>query len=464
VSEVANRWDPATLRHAALGAVVRLRSQAGSIATWASVVACLGLAVLVRTYAFMASPALRYPDTGGYLEVANAPFPSMQWWAGIRSATVPLAYRLAGGAVAPALVLQLVLACFAWSVLALVVMRAVRTAWLKPVAVGLVLAFSLSREITQWDRIALSDSISLSLVALLVAALILYAERPGWLSLAALLVLGLLWAFARTPNGYELLFVVPVLAVTAVARPTRRAPDGVAMAGLLAVFVLSTASTNAGLRWEAPFYNVMDRRILPDATAVSYFAERGMPVTTALRRQTNRLGQAANEAYYRAELRPVRTWVLAHGQEAYVTFLLTHPGEALLDPAAQLADLLSENGPIRRYAPGAWEPLNGALSAWLFPDGGAFGVLVAGVLGVGAAAMALVGWRRRLLVPALLVAAAVPFAILIYHGDAGEVPRHELIPDAQVRLGLWLLLLLSIDVIAVGAAVVRKRRAAGAAT
>jgi hypothetical protein len=462
VSGIAARHDPATLRAAALGAIVGLRSPARSIATWATI-ACLGTAVLVRTYAFIASPTVRYPDTGSYLEVAHDLFPGWTWWAGIKSATVPLAYRLAGGTVAQALVLQLVFACFAWSVLALVLMRVVRTGWLKPVAVGLVLAFSLSREITQWDRIALSESISLSLLALLVAALLLYVERPGRLRLASLLVVGLLWAFARDPNGYDLLFVVPVLAVTAVARRGRRVPDSVAAAGLLAIFVLSSASTSVSLRWENPFYNVMGRRILPDATAVSYFASQGMPVSPALFRQTHTAGAAANSAYYRGPLLPVRKWVLAHGQRVYETFLITHPREGMLDPGSQLGDLLSEIRVIREYAPSAWQPLDGLPSAWLFPDHGAFGVLLAGTLGFAGAAMVLVGWRRRLLVPALLAVTAVPFAILIYHGDAGEVPRHELTPDAEVRLGLWLLLLLSIDVIAVGVVALRKRRAAGGA-
>jgi hypothetical protein len=461
VSGIAARPDLATLRVTALGAMARLRSPARSVTTWLTV-AFLGLAVLVRTYAFAVSPTVTYPDTGSYLEIAHDPFPGLTWWAGIKSATVPLAYRLAGDTVASALVLQLVLACVAWSVLALVVTRVIRTGWLKPVAVGLVLAFGLSREITQWDRIALSESITLSLLALLVAALILYVERPGWLRLASLLAVGLLWAFARDPDGYDLLFAVPLLAITGVARRGRRVPDIAAAAGLLAIFLLSCASTSASLRWENPFYNVLGRRILPDPVAVSYFAAQGMPVSPALRRQTGTAAFPANGAYYREPLRPVRRWVLAHGQRVYETFLLTHPKEGLLDPGAQLGDLLSENGVIRLYAMRAWEPLDGALSAWLFPRGGAFGLLLVGTLGLGAAAMVLVGWRRRLLVPAALAATAIPFAILIYHGDAGEVARHELIPDAEVRLGLWLLLLLSIDVIAVGVVAVRKRRVAGA--
>jgi hypothetical protein len=456
VSGIAANRDTASLRAAALGAVVRMRSSVPTTAVWVSVIVCLGVALAVRVYAFTASPTVTYPDTGSYLDVANSPFPSLIWWAGVKSATVPFVYRLAGGTVASAVVVELVLACFAWSALALVVARVVRTWWLKPVAAAVVLAFSLSWEITEWDRVALSESVALSLLALLVAALFLYAERPSPPRLASLLVVALLWAFARDPSPYSLLFVVPVLVIAAVARRRRRVPDIAAAAGLLVIAVLGIASTNASLRWENPFYNVMGLRILPDPTAVSYFAAHGMPVSPALRRQTNTAALPANAAYYGAPLLPVRKWVLAHGQQVYEEFLLTHPREGIIAPGSQFGDLLSEISAFHRYASGAWEALNGSLAAWLFPN--ALGLLIAGTLASAGVMMLLVGWRSRLLIPVILAGSAVPLAILIYHGDAGEVARHELIPDVQVRLGLWLVLLLSIDVIAEGAHAFVKRR------
>ncbi|HXM54756.1 MAG TPA: glycosyltransferase family 4 protein [Candidatus Dormibacteraeota bacterium] len=425
------------------------------VGLWA--LAFLSLGVLLRVYAFVTSPVMIYSDTSVFTGMAARPFTDPRWWVGPRPPTVPLLYRLAGGGIEGALVLQLVLACAAWSLLALVVMRAVRTRWLKPVALALVLAFSLSREIAEWDRVALSESISLSLLALLVAVMVLYVERPGRWRLGAVLVVGALWAFARDANVYDLLFAVPVFAVAALAQRGRRALHGVAAAFCLVLFAASSVSSSDGLRWEQPFYNVVGLRILPNASAVVYFERYGMPMSPALQRMRGQPALAAGPFFHDPSLRSFRAWARANGQRVYLRYLLSHPKAAVLVPGSQLVDLLSPLRELRSYAPRAWALLNGTQlqgmpSSWLFPDRDAPGFLLAGALGFAAAAALAVGWRRSWLVPAFLVATAVPLAILVYHADAGGVGRHELIPAAQVRLGLWLLLLLALD------AVVQARR------
>ncbi|HEY7199867.1 MAG TPA: hypothetical protein VIC57_06635, partial [Candidatus Dormibacteraeota bacterium] len=221
--------DPVTSPRPVLGTagsaiVASLRSSArtalGSAASvW--LLAILGLGLVVRVIGFMASPTLVYPDTKEYTNIAAQPFTSPLWWSGLRPGAVPLAYLLVGDSVPAAVVLQLVLAIASWSVLALVVAHLTRTAWLKPVAAGLVLAFSLAREIAEWDRIVLSESISVSLLALVVAAGLLYVHRPGWRRLVALLVLAAFWTFTRDSNAYDVLLLAPVLAGAAIVQRPR---------------------------------------------------------------------------------------------------------------------------------------------------------------------------------------------------------------------------------------------------
>jgi glycosyltransferase involved in cell wall biosynthesis len=429
-----------------------------STAVWALVL--LGLGVVLRVYAFVASPVMTYSDTQVFVGMAARPFTDPMWWAGPRPATVPLAYWLVAGGIDGALALQLVVACLAWSVLGLVVMRAVRTRWLKPVALGLVLAFSLSREIAEWDRVVLSESLSLSLLALLVAAAMLYVERPGRWRLGALLAVGALYAFARDANAYDLLIAIPVFAVAAFAQRSRRTLHVVAAAGWLVIFAASSASAAAGTRFEQPFYQVVGLRVLPDAAAVSYFERYGMPMSPALREMTGKPALAAGAFFHDPRLKSFRAWAHRDGQRVYVRYRLSHPTASVLVPGSQLVALLSPLAELRSYAPRAWALFNGTQlkglpSAWLFPDRDAPGFVLAGALGFAAATALLAGWRRSWLVPAFLVAAAVPLAILVFHGDAGGVGRHELIPAAQVRLGLWLLLLVALD-----AALLARRRPA----
>ncbi|HYW27180.1 MAG TPA: hypothetical protein VE953_23625, partial [Terriglobales bacterium] len=112
----------------AAGVVGRVRSAGRSTTAWAA--AGLGAAAIVRAYVFHASPAVVYSDTTAYLFIGASPLTSSQWWAGGKPPVMPLAYRLVGDTVAAGLVLQLVIAMVAWSVLAVVVARAIRTRWL----------------------------------------------------------------------------------------------------------------------------------------------------------------------------------------------------------------------------------------------------------------------------------------------------------------------------------------------
>ena len=456
--------DPVTSPRPALGTAgsaiaASVRSSArAALGSAASVwlLAILGLGLAVRVIGFMASPTLVYPDTSVYTTIIGAqPFTNPVWWAGTRPGVVPLAYRLVGDSVPAVIVLQLVLAIVCWSVLALVVFRLTRTAWLKPVAAGLVLAFSLAREIAEWDRVVLSESISVSLLALVVAAGLLYVHRPGGRRLAALLVLAALWVFTRDSNAYDVLLLAPVLAAAAIVQRPRWRLHAVAAAGCLAIFVASYASADAGQRWLFPFYNLMGLRFLKDPSTVQYFERHGMPMSPAVAARTGKAAGSDNFAVYRdPDLQQLRDWVLADGQRTYVEFLATHPDAAIRTPGSQVVVLLSELDGIRAYAPRAWTPFAGTKiaylpSAWLFPDRDAPGLLLASALGFAAATALAVGWRRTWLVPALLVATAVATAFVIYHADAGDIARHELMPAIQVRLGLWLFLLFAADVIAI---------------
>ena len=86
--------------------------------------------------------------------------------------------------------LQSLLAVAAWGVLAFTVGRLVPAGWRRVVAVWVVLAFASSTPIALWNRSVLSESLSLSLLALLVAAVIWTARRVTWPRVAAVVLRG----------------------------------------------------------------------------------------------------------------------------------------------------------------------------------------------------------------------------------------------------------------------------------
>jgi len=147
-------------------------------------------------------PVTLYPDSGDYLRIAQRAWGDPLFWIGVRPAGVPLLYRLVGAAPEAIGWLQLLASIAAWGVLAWAVLRAARTPLAGLLSFGVVLAFSLGLDILRWDRIVLSESLSLSLLALVLAAWLWLMEGWSWGKAATLLTVSALWMLARETNTY----------------------------------------------------------------------------------------------------------------------------------------------------------------------------------------------------------------------------------------------------------------------
>ena len=116
--------------------------------------------------------------------------------------------------------------------LALALAASLRPRVAKAIALWLAFGLSLCNPITQWDYALMSESISLSLLALVVAGTLFAVQRPSWVSLALVLLAGFAWAMTRDTNAYAALVAAPALAVAPLPvfhrrrRPARRRARG----------------------------------------------------------------------------------------------------------------------------------------------------------------------------------------------------------------------------------------------
>ncbi|MGH2991962.1 MAG: hypothetical protein ACRDL1_00290 [Solirubrobacterales bacterium] len=417
----------------------------------------------LRLAAFVPSSTRMFPDSGTYLHVAAQPLLSSEFLAGWRGWTVPLLYKLLPDSDAARTVTQLAISIACWLALAAVVARCVRWPALRPAAFCLVLLFSLSVWVTQWDRLILSESVAVSLAAAVLAAWLAVARTPapgGW-AIAAVLASTLLWTFTRDSNAYVALLAVPFAIGWAALRIPRR-PRIVLASGLIAIFIahaLALNSPTAQPRWENPLLNVIGTRVLTSETELEYFRAHGMPVP-------DRLQVLAGEELGGAEVRPLieedprlgafREWVRAEGRSTRAAFLLTHPDRALAPVVRNREALFTVDpsrseaggyGPISSYRATGTEPLlPGPIAAAVYPPS------IAAVLAWLAAVIAAAAWlawrgaaRAVWLVPAIALLLQVPHAALVWHGGPLEVPRHALQVGAMTRLSLLLLSIFLID-------------------
>jgi hypothetical protein len=262
-------------------------------------------------------PALRTParvvhDSAMYLAT-----PSLSSG---RPPLVPLVYQLLGHNVRAIAAFQCLFGAVCWSVLLREVAR-VRPTPIRAMAMVGVAGVACSTYVVSWYATILSESLSISLLALLVALLARWQRtRTGFW---AVVVVAGLWALTRSTNGYIVFLVGLVALPYAVLRGRRRVTQALS---LLAAGLLAAALSGQGQLWQQPFTHSLTERILPSPRFTDWFAAHGMPVDATLRRLAGP-DTTRTDAALRGEpaLEPFRQWMNRSGQRTYMEFLATHP-------------------------------------------------------------------------------------------------------------------------------------------
>jgi hypothetical protein len=405
-------------------------------------VAVVGLYAAVRVWELGASSPRLLPDTIEYQRIADLPL-SPAFFSELKPWAVPFLYKVLPGTTAVSVpVAQLLISIGAWLALAFAFARCFASPQLRALAIGLVLAFSCTPLVAQWDGVLLSESLSLSLLALVLACALELVRAPRATKLAALLGSGLLWAATRDANGYAFLLLALGLAYPLWRR---QRPFALALlAGTAAILALSLWSASSPRRWELLVIDAVDQRVLADPNATAYFHQRGMPLQPDLRHELYASRRPLSRFDRDPQLRPFRTWLRRSGRQTYAHYLLSHPRTALRQPLGRIGLLLSPVG-LDFYRPTRFRTLlPRPLERLLFPRSGRNTVLwlalaAAGALGLGRAP------RKDRLVPFTAAAIVIPLSVLIWDGEPREVSRHELIPTVLTRLSLLAIGLLILE-------------------
>jgi len=414
-----------------------------------------------------------FTDTRHYLGVGRNPLGSAGLWVGDRPAGYPLLLRLSGltapGMAEPVMLasarrltqLQLLASLGAFVLLAIVVFRQVDLPLLGVLASGWVLLLGFGPDVSQWNKMLLTESLTISSLTVLVAlGMVGVARReelsawPGWAKLSfasALASSAVLFISLRDINAYFALLAALTLAGALVVGWRRSGKVPLAWAGLAgALLVLSLGqlwSSSASGRWMGPFAHVLYMRLLPDPEAETFLLNKGLPTQhfgeeflAQERRDFERMLMADPRGT------PMVDWLRESARPAYYAYLVTHPGFSLVQPLGSLRQLVSpDSSEFRRvlYPSPAWmDSVRAAAFPKSLPVLGIWSLTVAaGMAGLARRH----GWDRRWTTPAFLVVTCFPLMLLVWHGDAIEVERHALQVSYQLRLGLGLLSFLLAD-------------------
>jgi hypothetical protein len=398
----------------------------------------------LRALALRTTP-LVYFDSGDYRH--------LQLWGGRRPFTVPLLFWLAPSDTWK-IVEQAAVSMFAWIAIALVLAAGLEDRRVRLGCVTTFLALGLTTQITNWDTAILSDSITISLTVLLVAAWIAVYRSPSRWSVAAVLMVTTLWTFARELHVYVTAVVALIVVAIVVVRRTR-APWRILAIGLAIIAVLGVAERRAsGQTSKENLAGVIGARVLPEHEVRRWFVDAGMPAMPQL---------AEGRTHPDKELLAIpefNRWA-SSGWMVYARYLLTHPSFAIDGPYRELLEqreAFSDTTPAKEVllspkdAYGRSRPvLPSALEDLLFDPGHTGALLMLGAIALSGAVVvsARTGSDPRHDIPMVVVGAALLYVVLSWHGSVFEPGRHAMPAAVAVRVGLFALLAALIDRIAV---------------
>jgi hypothetical protein len=403
--------------------------------------------------ATVASPAIT-PDSFDYARQSHLPVLSGAFWGSQHPPLLPLLWKLDPWAasvsgptrfhdVRPLVLLNVGVGVACWLVLAGVVASLCRRPALRAAAFLLVLLVSLSPDVAGWDAALLSESLALSLTALLAAAVVMHLREPSGRTAAA--VAATMVASCATRDTTLLLCACLAGALVVLVRQHR----GLLIGGVaVAAVVVLWGNHAADERWKIPARNSMANAIVFDH-AGPWFARHDMPVSAL----TPQLLLDRPTSFFDSDPRAasLRAWFDRRGRATWYRYLAEHPGYAAWplrelpsevdgDPAPSASYL--EHSSVLQYSP--------------YRHGAAFWLTFA------AAVLAALYVRTRvvLLLVGATGAAAFVTILAVHNLDPFDVQRHLIETQLSIRLVLYGLVLLGAEELAfaAGARRVARRR------
>ena len=382
-------------------------------------------------------------DAGEYLRVAHVPLLSTQFFTEHKPFGYPLVLKLFGENQGAVVWMQLAVSVAAWLFLAGIVGRCARGRIASYGAAVSLLAFSCTWPVALWDATLLTESLSISLLAVLIGLAYLCVGKRTVTTVVSLVAAALFFSSLRDANGAIAAVVVLLVAVATFTPRRLRATAGL-VAGAAACVLLVTVTTSPS-RWEVLIADQIDKRVMLDPTALAYFRAHGMPARPGLsamlyqNTRTPTIGFDAAASLRRdPRLRYFLPWFMQHGRATYASYLLDNPAASIGVPTRRFPLILSDAALVS-YRPPGFRTAPSFVEHLFYPSSGSRLILLELCL----AALAALGLSRKIFtrdwaLPLGLMLSALPLAILVWDGEPSEVPRHALLVGIGSRLAFWL--------------------------
>jgi len=426
-----------------------------------SLIALSVLYILVQVDAYLdIREAVPMGDTTSYLEGASLPLSDPDFFSERRPWGILLTYKILGGSFAAIETAQLFVSTISWLLFIWVFSRSVKTLLGKVVCFIVILGFSLTPTVQVWNHTALSESFTISSTVLILTILIALLQDWKWKLFFLLIFLFTYWMSIHEVNLYIGLLAALSFFILGTLRKQFRIYWLVSICiGVIFVINFQLSSAYGLPRWALPLAEVITKRILPNPEYLGFFETNGMPVTPELMALSGRWAHSDNYAIINSvELRRFSKWLFGNGNVVYARFLLAHPLYTIISPLEEKKILLAtdynKSIPIPDYTPA----LPAQINELVYPIGWYIFYFLLALITVGFIFLKNLRTKNSVYwLVFLFFFISIPYLYLSWHGDALDIARHAVVANIQFHLGIWLLLLLSLDKININDQRIRTR-------
>jgi hypothetical protein len=392
--------------------------------------------------------AILIGDSWSYLQGASLEISDPDFFSERRPWAILLFLKLLGSSQPLIEIFQLSISTAAWLFLAWKFIGSIKKDWIKISGFVVILGFSLSPTVQVWNHAVLSESLSISVMVVIIALFIGLAQKWEWRSLFLLMLCFVIWMSLREANAYIAVMVAFALVVIGFIQRTLKVYWLLSL--LIGVSFLINYQLSAAYalpRWALPLAEVITKRILPEPEYLEFFASNGMPVTPELMALSGRWAISDGYAVVNnAKLGKFEKWLYTEGRTVYTKFLLKHPSYTIDSPLEDievlLADDFFEGIPVPKYTPALPKVANEIL----YPERYFYLYLWLSLFLSGFIFAASLRENKKVYwVVFFTLLLAIPHLYLVWHGDALDVARHAVIANVQFHLGVWLLIILYLD-------------------
>jgi hypothetical protein len=375
-----------------------------------------------------------FPDSYDYLTQAKMDFFSFNFWFPAKTKdfyprpfTVPLIYKMIGGDVSLIVMWQKIIHFFSAALLCISVSLFIRKQILKYLLSAFVCVVFCWWNILGWSQLLLSESLSFSFVWLWISSLLFWIRFQTKFTLSVHILCVILFLFTRDSWSYVLIFFYGLSLITAygfsknLLRPTL-----VLLLTCCLAFVVQQKSIERGERQKLPMINNLVVRIINTPAYLQYFIDQGMPLGPELRDEYRAIHFSVDEnraliyeLYHREKYQPLFDWVLKHGKDTYLKFMLTHPSYPLMinEPRDKINSFFVRN--LYQYT-------RGPIGISQYVDS-VFPVFSYLALFIGVVLLMLLNMKAKHVIYILFTALYITFianALIIYNADSLETDRH----------------------------------------